>query len=242
MHTPLSRYICACVILVGIATTFGASSASTLAPTLAPDDVVIEGGFDMAFFREFVRNGYEQPLRLQPIRRLLRPPNVYLKTVDESGRPIDEATISTTEAALLDSAIAWGGNQFGIASLVKGKATKEEVAGWITVKWAGAAAPGRCGQSTVGSDGGFIELDYLTAECSCGGPSRIYPRVVRHELGHAFGYYHTDSPNDVMYGAQIAANTCDLRPSARERQYAKYVYGRPPAGVDPASGWQPSSY
>ena len=54
----------------------------------------------------------------------------------------------------------------------------------------------------------MFRLD-LTAGCGCAG-SRIRPRAVMHELGHAFGYYHTDSQTDVMYGTILS---CDLSPS-----------------------------
>ena len=93
------------------------------------------------------------------------------------------------------------------------------------MKWSSAATSDRCGQSTVGVDGGYIELNDL-ANCSCGMASRIYPRLVRHELGHAMGYYHTDNVSDVMYGRAISPETCDLQPSERERRYAAYVYGQ----------------
>jgi hypothetical protein len=194
---------------------------------------VLDGSFDQGFYRQFARNGYEQPGRLQPIRRWTKAPQIYMKTVDEAGQAVDSVTLDSAAAALADAADAWMGGQFALAGITKGKESREGASGWITVKWANPPATGRCGLSTVGVEGGSIELNYLGATCSCGGPSRVYPRLVRHELGHALGYYHTDSPNDVMYGQEILSTTCNLQPSARERQYAKYVYSRPVGNTDP---------
>jgi hypothetical protein len=36
-----------------------------------------------------------------------------------------------------------------------------------------------------------------------------------------------------MYGQPIKPNACDLQPSARDRQYAKYMYSRPVGNTDP---------
>jgi hypothetical protein len=57
------------------------------------------------------------------------------------------------------------------------------------------------------------------------------PRTVRHELGHALGYWHTGDGGDLMSG--LGVNECDRLPSAREQEYARYVYSRPIGNTDP---------
>jgi hypothetical protein len=208
----------------------GGSSSDALTPKVFMQN---DGGFDLGFYRALARNGYEQPSQLQPIRRWTRAPQIYLKTVDEAGLSIDAVTLDSVSAALADAAGIWSGGAFGLAGITRGTSTREGTAGWITVKFANPPAAGRCGLTQIGVEGGWMELNYLGATCSCGGPSKIYPRLVRHELGHAFGFYHTDSADDVMYGQAVKANTCNLQPSTRERQYAKYMYSRPVGNVDP---------
>lgn len=192
-----------------------------------------DGSFDLSFYRAFARNGYEQPSQLQPIRRWTHAPQIYLRTIDEAGTAIDAVTLDAAAAALADATPIWSGGLFSSPAISKGTDTREGTSGWITVRWTNASAAGRCGLSQIATDGGWIELNSLGASCSCGGASRIYPRLVRHELGHAFGFYHTDDPNDVMYGQSIPSNACDARPSARERQCATYVYSRPVGNTDP---------
>jgi hypothetical protein len=194
-------------------------------PTAAADDAAIAAdGFDPVFFRALVQNGFESPDRLEPARLLPGPLRIYLKTHDDTGRAIDPITLEATERVLLESARIWSGERFGVAEIARGTATREKMKGWLTVKWSSAAPAGECGRSTVGVDGGYIEF-YDRGACNCGMASRVYPRLVRHELGHAMGYYHTDQVSDVMYGRAIPADGCDLQPSERERRYAKYAYG-----------------
>jgi hypothetical protein len=208
--------LCACA---------GASSPTAPTAAMAPSLLSLGDAFDHTFYRAFVQNGFEAPNHLEPARRLPGPLRIYLRTEDDAGRAIDATTLALTAQVLIESASIWSGEQFGVTEIARGKGTREKVPGWITIKWSSVATAGRCGRSTVGVDGGFIEFNDL-ADCSCGLESRVYPRVVRHELGHAMGYYHTDEASDVMYGRAISPDTCDLQPSERERRYARYSYSQ----------------
>jgi hypothetical protein len=207
-------WLCACTV-----------PPSPLAPSaIATVDALMSGdAFQPVFYQAFLQNGYERPDRLEPIRILRGPFRIYLQTQDDIGRRIDEVSLDSTERILIDSARIWSGGTFGVTAVARGTGTREKESGWITVKWSDAGLGDRCGRSTVGLDGGFIQFSTSPA-CSCGKASGVYPRLVRHELGHAMGYYHTDSAGDVMYGRAIASDACDILPSAREHRHAKFAH------------------
>jgi hypothetical protein len=201
-------------------------------------DAIPSAGFDLNFYRQLVRNGFEQPAALQPLRRWTEAPRIYLKTVDEAGAAVDARTLDATTRAIVETAAIFTGGRFGVAELERGTETRAGVPGWVTVRWtAGKRADNLCGQSDVGVSGGAIDLFYKQgAFCECPGVSDIRPRLVRHELGHAFGFWHTDNQNDVMFKTALG---CDLLPSARERAAAAIAYARPVGNQDPDS--DPSS-
>lgn len=175
------------------------------------------GPVDLNFFREMACNAFETPL--QPTRRWTVAPKVYLKTIDEAGAPIDVLTLDTVQNAMIAIAPVWTNGKFGLEGVLRGPDTREGVSGWITVKW--TTTTDRCGLAQVAVDGGWIQFSPQRAQCACNG-SKIYARSAAHELGHALGYYHTDSQEDVMYGQTPL--TCDASPSSRERQAASYHY------------------
>jgi hypothetical protein len=204
------------------------SAPSPAAPTavtpVTPDSVSLTAGFEADFFRAFLQNGFEAPGQLEPVRLLRGPFRIYLRTHDNSGREVDALTLDVAQRILIEGATTWSGGTFGVTEVVRGAGTREKVPGWITVRWTAAPMVDRCGRSTVGVDGGYIELD-ISGACSCGSPSGVYARLIRHELGHAMGYYHTDSPDDVMYGKSIPSTACNVTPSSRERLHAKLAHG-----------------
>jgi hypothetical protein len=186
--------------------------------------------FSLDFYRQFVRGSIDHEQALQPLRRWTRPPRIYLKTADEAGTPISAAQLDSTEQTLLEAAESFTGGRFGLGGVERGTGTREGQAGWITVKWLAPSSEAICGRATIAQDGGYIEFNYLRGgSCSCG-PLGTRPRTVRHELGHAFGYWHTDSTADLMSGAGIAG--CQGALSDRERYHAAIAYARPVGSRD----------
>lgn len=166
----------------------------------------------------FVHNSLNGPF--QPLKRFTEPPMLYIRTTDGAGRPMDQATLDITQAAMLDVVNVWGGGLISLRGVDRGTANHVGDTGWIVVNWFSEDHGNLCGDTR----GGEIDLNYLHSACGCGG-SQIAPVIVRHELGHAFGYYHTDSGSDVMYGGTLTR--CDGRPSARETYHAKLAYQSP---------------
>jgi len=199
------------------------------------DAISLTNGFDLTFYRELVRDGLERPNTLQQLRRWTRAPQIYLKTIDEAGAAINEPTLASTEQAIREAIPVWTAGQFG-ASITRGTETRVGAAGWLTIVWSLDRPVGRCGQANVGLEGGSITL-FPNNACKCGSNVvTMFPRGVKHELGHAMGYWHTDAPTDVMYAGQLMqapTGICDAQPSARERLHAAIAYRRPVGNFDP---------
>ncbi len=125
----------------------------------------------------------------------------------------------------------------GRPSITRGTETREGVSGWITIKFPAnnTAQDGYCGRATVAADGGWIELGYhvpSSAAGNCRVPGYVIaPSVIRHEIGHALGFYHTDSPSDLMWGGTWTNPYQE--PSSRELYHAAIVYHREPYNTDP---------
>lgn len=193
------------------------------------DAISIGDGFSLDYYRQLVRDGYEHPNELRPLRRWTRAPMIYLRTVDDQGQAIDEATLGHVARAIGDDTGAFTGERFGIAGIERGTGSREGVSGWITVKWPNPAIANICGRAQVAVDGGWIQLNHLNPGCSCGS-SRIGSATVRHEIGHALGFFHTSSPDDLMFNT---VRVCDGAVSSRERLHAAIAYSRPNGNVDP---------
>jgi hypothetical protein len=201
---------------------------------LSVDAIALSGGFDLDFYRKLVRDGYEEPATLQPLRRWIRTPSFYLKTVDEAGSPLTEATLAAIETVLRDGVPRWTGGALGTPAIERGTGTREGQSGWITVKFPFPGNPSYCGHAQVGVDGGWIELETHGNGSLCRtSSSLIAPRTIRHELGHALGFYHTGDSGDVMSGLTWFLSQGDDLPTARELYHAALAYKRPVGNRDP---------
>jgi hypothetical protein len=202
--------------------------SATSSRDVSLDAITLES-FSLDYYRQLVRNGHESPNALRPVRRWTRAPMIYLKTVDERGEAIDTETLELVAAALGNDTGAFTGERFGIAGIQRGTGTQEGASGWITVKWLNPASEQFCGRAQVAVDGGWIELNHRNPGCGCRN-SRMSSATVRHELGHAFGFFHTASSEDLMFNT---IRTCEAIASKRERLHAAIAYSRPVGNVDP---------
>lgn len=199
------------------------STPPVVPTTPAPNPLLSDPRFSLAFYRQMIQDAYELPNARRPLRRWTRPPYIYLRTVDDTERAVDARLLDQTAAAIINTTSAWTGGSFGVAGLERGTGTREGMAQWITVKW---STSGVCGNANdVGAEGMIITMNWRRPECTCG------PMVAKHELGHAMGYWHTDSQGDLMWGSTNGQCNKDL--SDRERFHAQVAYGQAVGSLDP---------
>lgn len=198
--------------------------APMVPPVASVDPLLSDPRYSASFYRDFALGAREGgPYGL---RRQTQAPRIYLRTVDDAGVPIDAGTLDATAAALINTTGKLTG-VFGLAGLEQGTGTREGQAGWITVRWSDRATT-YCGTAHIAGD--VLMLYPKTANCRCAGGPAVRLRAVKHELGHALGFYHTDSPDDLMF---IQSATCDKEPSPREVFHAAVAYGQPVGSLNP---------
>ena len=189
------------------------------------DPIALAAPFDVNFYRELARGGATNA----PLSHLPASVRVYLRTVDDTGTAIDIASLDAVASTLQSTIGLWNGGRFGVGGIERGTGSRAEQAGWITINW--KDIPGFCGQSTIGFDGGHIDFATRSPSgCRCGS-TLVRPRTIRHELGHAMGFYHTSDTSDLMSGTPVAG--CDALPSSREQFHAAIAYARPNGNTDP---------
>jgi hypothetical protein len=206
----------------------GFLAVSSSSRTIDLDAFTLDG-FDHAYYRAVARNGAEQPSSLQPIRRWTRAPMIYIRTVDETGRPVAPEVIQQVMTIASTVIPIYTNGRFGVAGFEQGTDTKVGQAGWITVQWTRDGTQ-FCGRAHVGQEGGYVELVYDQPGCRCGS-QKITPLIVKHEFGHSMGMWHSRQNGELMAG--IGTPDCDRNMTARELRYLDYIYRRPVGNTDP---------
>lgn len=169
LETPTGRHQ---VMLSGAAIVPRVQSVNAGPVTL--DAITYAGGFDLAFYRQLVRNGFQTPTGLEPVRRFTQHPVFDVQTDDLFIKTTVQAAIAATVPLLT-------GGQFS-ASFGPG----------IPVRFVSTLAG--CGEAPVGPVGA-----YITIKLSCASD----PRVAAHETGHVLGFWHTNTVTDLMFVAGL---------------------------------------
>lgn len=181
---------------------------SSASPTI---DLIPES-FDLAFYRQLARNGYEAPGSLEQLRVLSQAPSIYLQTAGLSA-----ATVAAMEQAARATIPALTGGRFSVATWETGEAIRPDRSGWITVELI-ADDSANCGRSFIGAPAGHVWLNTVER---CRRNSSITTGVFAHELGHAVGFWHVESA-----GLMRTPTPPDATPSGAERAAAFIAYHR----------------
>lgn len=216
--------------------TVACGGSSPTAPTVLPPVVsnglpssvlplIADPRYDREFYRELVLGSRDLQGQTATLRRQLNPPSFFVTTVDTSGAPIDAMTVEATTNALVSATPLWIGRDSGGVDVGPQPPPNTP---HVVVRWdASPTTHGLCAQSDIG--GKLITVYLRTPNCQCGGLA-TRPVVIKHELGHVLGFWHTSSPDDLMYPS---GTICDRNPSAREQYHAMIAYQMPYGSAAP---------
>jgi hypothetical protein len=182
------------------------------------------------FYNELARDTFERPEQRTQLWRWSTAPRVYLKTTDETGRPVPPEVVSLTVNSLMDGVRLFSAGAFS-ATVEQGLDARAQQPGWINVEFRQTIPQGDyCGiAASVGGNPNAIQL--RLERCGCGS-IKVPGSVVYHEVGHVLGFFHVGDRNSVMH--PFDSGECrQASLSALEQTHVGVAYARPRGNLDP---------
>ena len=184
-------------------------------------DLFPERGFDLAFYRQFVRNDFQRGAEaLQPSWVLDQEPSFYLEV--EGAKGVSAQVGQRLKEMAMRTVPLLTGDRFHVNRWETGPTPRDPQTGWIVIERADLG-PDLCGRALIGARAGHIWL-HSDNTCNLEG-------VFAHEIGHALGFFHVNILGALMYPQARSSNIADA-PIERERNHATLAYSRPRGSTD----------
>ena len=186
--------------------------------------------FSLEFYRQLIRNQFDDPSSLLRLKRWTKNPSFYVDTRNpRTGTELSSAERDLVRSVIQGSVAQMTGGRLAAGAVEFAAGSRGERSGVVNVSFVNQPNNEFCGWSMVGIDPGSITLN-LASRCDtpCGA---IAPRTLAHEVGHALGFYHVAS-GDVL-STNWSSRDCGTTTMSRtEEHHARLAYARPPGNRD----------
>jgi hypothetical protein len=207
-----------------------ADSRQDLTFDLIPD----AAPFDLAFYRELARGGYDGPLDVT--RRWTMDPSFYLQTrTFDTGDPVPAEILDDLERVFVNAVPELTGGRFRVKTVARGPDLTAPENGWVRVWLFRNPIDGRPlgGDATLGGNQGRIRIRYDPALDELGrgvlGCRSSAIHIADHEIVHIMGLRHTST---TFADFQSGTGCPGAGRPARVAYHASVMYSRPPGNQD----------
>lgn len=194
---------------------------------LVIDVIANRSPFDLGFYRQLARDGYEHPEQLTELYHWTRGATFYVRTVEDSGRPVDSELLDMLRRELPAAFAYWTDGHYQ-ATVEEGTEDRTEQDGLVRVSFY-RSSEDVCATATIGGNYGWIRFN--VGRCGCGSV-KVTPNVAWHEVGHIAGFRHV--PGKHLMNREYNDDCGSvIRKTDIETWHARIAYARPFANTDP---------